>query len=492
MVRTGGEAVREADDEVDETREDGARGSKLAAQVARRIESDIIRRGWPVGEVLGSEQDLRERYGVSRSVLREAVRLAEHHQVARMRRGPGGGLFVCAPDAVPATRALVIYLEYAGTSVEDLMQARQLLEPLAAALAAERITEEGIERLRAALADETVRRDEAGIFAQDRMHVLLGELSGNPALHLFVDVLTRLTTRYAHATRRISKEEVSRGKDTAHATHRIIADAVVAGEAGRAEAETAAHLARTAEWLLAHRARRGTKAATRGIEGPDAKLAEVIAARIHDEIARRGWPVGQVLGSEADLLARNGISRAVLREAVRLLEYHSVARMRRGPGGGLVVTRPDPDASVDTMALYLDYRGVTAEDLRVVREAVELGTLQQAIRRRDEPEVAQRLKAAIARTGEQGPAGQSGADRFHNELADLSGNPVLGLFLRILTELWTRHRADTPATPEPGPGAITEVETVHERILEAVLAGDEGLARHRMRRHLEALTAWYH
>src|SRR4051812_248973 len=110
----------------DEERElasrEGAAGppDKLAAQIAHRIEAEVMRRGWPVGTSLGSEIELREQFGVSRSVLREAVRLVEHHQVARMRRGPHGGLFVSAPDAGPATRAIVIYLEYIGTSVADL------------------------------------------------------------------------------------------------------------------------------------------------------------------------------------------------------------------------------------------------------------------------------------------------------------------------------------------------------------------------------------
>jgi DNA-binding FadR family transcriptional regulator len=494
MAGPGVDAVQ-AELEADEVRDPDSPGRKLASQVAHRIENDIIRLGWPIGAVLGSEQELRERYGVSRSVLREAVRLVEHHQVARMRRGPNGGLFVCAPDAVPATRALVIFFEYIGTSVEDLMQARLLLEPLAASLTAERITEEGIERLRHTLADEVERQDEPGVYAQDILHVLLGELSGNPALELFIDVLTRLTTRYAHTTRRIPKDEVARGKAGSRDWHVTIADAVVAGDAGQAGSTTAAHLEEVTAWLLAHRTKRGSKpgtSAARLIEGPEAKLAEVIAARIHDEIARRGWPVGHVLGSEADLLARNGISRAVLREAVRLLEYHSVARMRRGPGGGLVVTEPEPGASIDTMALYLDYRGVTSEDLRVVRDAIELGTLRQVLAHREDPEVATRLEAAIARTDEPRAQGRTGADHFHTELADLSGNPVLGLFLRILTELWSRHTSGSAASPEPGPDAAAEVVTIHQRILQALLAGDESVARHRMRRHLEALTAWYH
>ena len=76
------------------------------------------------------------------------------------------------------------------------------------------------------------------------------------------------------------------------------------------------------------------------------KLAEVVADRIRDDIAADGWRVGEVFGSETDLLHRYEVSRAVLREAVRLLEHHSVAWMRRGPGGGLAVQTPDPTASI--------------------------------------------------------------------------------------------------------------------------------------------------
>jgi len=464
---------------------------KLASQVARRIEDDIIRRGWPVGELVGSESELRERYRVSRSVLREAVRLVEHHQVARMRRGPNGGLFVCAPDAGPATLALVIYLEYVGTSIEDLLRARLLLEPLAAALAAERINEDGIRILRDALQEEEARRAEPGVSSQDRLHVVLGELSGNSMLRLFIEVLTRLTTRYAHTSQRTSKADVARAKQDSRDKHAAIVDAVIACEAGQAKILLGGHLEEVAEWLRSHRRRRPLRrpvtaesrnGGTRS--GAGEKLAEVIAARIHDDIARDGWRVGEVLGSEAGLLARYQVSRAVLREAVRILEYHEVARMRRGPGGGLFIGSPRPEASIDTMALYLDYLGVTGEDLRIVRDAIELGCIPSVTARRDDQQVVDRLRAAVARTSEFGGA----ADLFHTELAELAGNPVLTLFLRIITQLWSRH-ADMPV---PVTSAAPEVERIHGLIVDAIVQGDEGLARHRMRRHLEALTAWWH
>lgn len=479
----------------------GAGVGKLASQVARRIEADVLRRGWPVGESLGSESDLRERNGVSRSILREAVRLVEHHQVARMRRGPGGGLFVTAPDAGPAARAMVIYLEYIGTSVADLVHARSLLEPLAVALAADRISEEGIDRLRRALEGERNRPDDdRGRWSHDPLHVLLGELSGNPVLQLFIDVLTRLTNRYAHTSRRVSKAEIRQAADNALCRDTAIVEAVIVGDSGRASTSMSAYLDEVAAWLEAHRVRRPPRSGARPVakpqpEGPSAKLAEVVAARIREDITAQGWPVGAVLGSEADLLDRHGISRAVLREAVRLLEYHAVARMRRGPGGGLIVARPDPQASVDTMALYLEYRNVTGDDLRVVREAIELGALDRVLARAEggpvAHDVAQRLEVAV-RWVTDGPADEpTRADLFHTELAELSGNPVLVLFLRIITELFRRHTA-AQDDPPPGAEAAEEVRRVHERVLAAVIESDAGLARHRMRRHLEALTPWWH
>src|SRR4051812_32028391 len=76
---------------------------KLASVVAQRIEDDIVASGWPEGQVLGSETDLLERFGVSRAVVREAVRIIEHTGAARMRRGPGGGSSSADPTATPSS-----------------------------------------------------------------------------------------------------------------------------------------------------------------------------------------------------------------------------------------------------------------------------------------------------------------------------------------------------------------------------------------------------
>src|SRR5690349_14513115 len=110
----------------------------LAGRVAVRIEHDVRRAGWPEGANLGSEVDLLARYGVSRAVLREAVRLTEYLGVARMRGGPGGGLIVTRPDQSAVVTAVMVYLTYRGVRLAEIMETRRQLEDLAVRLAAER------------------------------------------------------------------------------------------------------------------------------------------------------------------------------------------------------------------------------------------------------------------------------------------------------------------------------------------------------------------
>ncbi|MEM6109944.1 FCD domain-containing protein [Mycobacterium sp. 050272] len=466
--------------------------------IARDIEADIVRRGWPVGESLGSEHGLQQRFGVSRSVLREAVRLVEHHRVARMRRGPGGGLLITEPDAGPATRAIVIYLEYLGTTLADLLNARLVLEPLAASLAAERIDEAGIERLRAVLHAEQQWRPGLPT-PRDEFHIALAEQSKNPVLQLFIDVLMRLTTRYALRSRTDSASEAIEALDYMHNDHSDLVAAVTAGDAARAKTLSERHVEAVNAWLQEHHPGRGGRPGrSRGTDGqvPRGKLAEVVAAAIGDEIGSGDWQVGSVFGTEAVLLERYRVSRAVLREAVRLLEYHSVAQMRRGPGGGLVVTKPHAQASIDTIALYLQFRKPSREDLRCVRDAIEIDNVAKVVKRRTEPEVTAFLHThrsalgAAVRIADEVRQATSEEARFHIELAQLAGNALLDLFLRIIIELFRRHWSSTGQEP-PAREDVVAIEHAHARILDAIAAGDDSLARYRIRRHLDAAASWW-
>ena len=122
--------------------------AKRAAKVADLIIEDVMDLGWPVGEVLGSEADLLERYQVSRAVFREAVRLVEHQQVARTRRGPGGGLVITEPTITAVIAAVVLYLHRVDARLDEIFEARIILEEMAAQLASERTDEHDLDELR--------------------------------------------------------------------------------------------------------------------------------------------------------------------------------------------------------------------------------------------------------------------------------------------------------------------------------------------------------
>jgi DNA-binding FadR family transcriptional regulator len=215
------------------------------------------------------------------------------------------------------------------------------------------------------------------------------------------------------------------------------------------------------------------------------KLGERVASMLEDRIVSAGWPVGSVIGSEPELLAEYGISRAVFREAVRLLEHHSIAKMRRGPGGGLVVTVPDTSSVVRAATLHLRYDGATPQDVFEARSALELKIVEMATETINEEGI-DLLRETLRREAEIQAAGHHlGTHDIHLAIAQLTGNPAMRLFLEVLTELTQPPRRPADAASEKR--RRDDVRHAHERIVEAIVAGDGALARRRMHVHLVAI-----
>ncbi len=209
---------------------------KSGEQLARRIEDEIVEAGWPVGLRLGSEPELMERYGVSRSVLREAIRLLEHHQVARTREGRGGGLVVSAPEGRAITRALELYLQYRHVTLVDLLETKRAIELAAVPIAAERLDADGAARLRSAGIAEEVEGEAVFEVTDVNLHILLAELTGNPAMKVFVEVLTRLSALMVERDRALKH-----AKHTFE-DHQAIAEAVIDGDVAHARKLLSKHL----------------------------------------------------------------------------------------------------------------------------------------------------------------------------------------------------------------------------------------------------------
>jgi len=173
----------------------------------------------------------------------------------------------------------------------------------------------------------------------------------------------------------------------------------------------------------------------------------------------------------------------VLREAMRLLEYQGVASMRTGRSGGLLVAEPDADAVAAAVTLYLNYRHVRSQGLAAVQMTIELGCLDILTRRFSE-QAKDGLRAAVAAEA----SGPRTEQAFHVALAELTRNPVLGLWVRVLHSLLSDDAGAagewTPADGRQG-GGLRAIQETHIDIATALLEGDPALARHRMLRHLQ-------
>ena len=451
---------------------------RLAVRTADQIASDIADQDLPAGEVIASEAALLDQHGVSRGVLRQAVRLLEHQGLVRMRRGPGGGLGVQQPSATIVVKAVGVHVFRRGIDLHQLYEARRVVEGAAAELAASRLDESGLGQLQDLLAEDGGR--------SDRLHRMLGRMAGNPVLRLFVDVFSRLTDLYDDDSGLATADSTA----ASQAQHAEVAEAVLAGNGGLARHLMASHLDAVADELGA---RSATARFALAADLPTVGQGEIAASRLLGEIVAAGWPVGEVMGSEVDLMDRHQLSRSALREGVRILEFHGIATMRPGPGGGLTVTEPALDIVGRSAATYLEGRDLEVRHLAELRVAVETAMIGLTIERLDD-QGAEHLQWALE--AESAAAlddfAHVGHD-LHVLLAELTGNPALEVMAKVLAHLTQQHQIPATTARRRSRDArlevVSEVHRAHEAIVEAVLARDPGLAKHRRQRHLDAMSA---
>jgi len=216
------------------------------------------------------------------------------------------------------------------------------------------------------------------------------------------------------------------------------------------------------------------------------ELREVKRA-LREDIEAAGWPIDTVLGSEPELILRYDVSRAILREAVRILEHDGAVRTKRGPGGGLVVSAPDSAAIVRAAGLSLEHDRVTPQQLVDVRSALEVAAVRMTARAASAA-TAGLVMASVEREIRGGDKAINLYD-VHHCIAEASGCRPLALFVRVMSELVARHTEHDAAHGSSLPKIAAETNLAHRRIAEAIAEGDADLAEKRMRRHLSAALA---
>lgn len=174
-----------------------------------RLRSKIVHGELVAGDVLPTEAQLMEQFGVSRPTLREAIRILETEALISSRRGTRGGAQVTGPEIGVAARYVGLILQLQGTTLADVYEARMISEPACAGLLAERHSEADLNDLRACIealhrlgARDLESRSALAEWSEitSRFHRLITERAGNKTLAVQAGVVRDIIdTHHAHS-----------------------------------------------------------------------------------------------------------------------------------------------------------------------------------------------------------------------------------------------------------------------------------------------------
>jgi DNA-binding FadR family transcriptional regulator len=222
------------------------------------------------------------------------------------------------------------------------------------------------------------------------------------------------------------------------------------------------------------------------------KAYEQVADQLRELIVSGDLARGERLPNETVLAREFGVSRATVREALRLLTAQSLIRTAKGAGGGTYVTLP----TVDHVSQFLNSalnllaaaEHVSLDELLEAREALEVPATRLAALRRSDNAIAELHATIPPDPHELGPTEQFvyNAD-FHTSVIAASGNAFLMMAAQPLFTILQKNLARSSLGSRFHKG----INVQHRAIVAAIEAADPRRAEQEMRSHLEFLRPHY-
>lgn len=200
--------------------------------------------------------------------------------------------------------------------------------------------------------------------------------------------------------------------------------------------------------------------------------AEAVFDDLRSAIGSGRLIVGTRLPSEAQLAERYGVSRPIIREALRSLQTLGLTQTRTGSGTYVMTTMPSPE---------LNYGAYSARDLIEARPFIEVPAAGWAALRRTEHQLAALLELCDKMDREEEPHPWVLLDsQFHGLIAEASGN---ALFAKIVADAREALSLQSEmVNMMAGRRSASNLE--HRRIVDAIKAGSGQEAREAMELHL--------
>jgi DNA-binding FadR family transcriptional regulator len=228
---------------------------KMAELVAQQLRRQIIRGELSEGEALPSEAVLMTRFGVSRPTLREAFRVLESEALINVRRGAHGGARVQIPNGDVAARYAGLVLEFRGATLEDVYEARAIMEPPCARKLALGRSKDDIGQLR----DNVDRAREAAgdpnklIRLNNEFHALMILLAGNETMMVLNGMVRHIidTSSYIHVAKDAGTPANLRSIRKGLRAHELLVDLIESKDADEAESLWRKHLVEAQSYMMA-------------------------------------------------------------------------------------------------------------------------------------------------------------------------------------------------------------------------------------------------
>ncbi|QNP59046.1 FadR/GntR family transcriptional regulator [Paenacidovorax monticola] len=226
----------------------GAAGTTLAERVAHLLAQQIRTGTYPVNARLPTESAMSEQYGVSRTVVREAVSRLRSDGLVETRQG--SGTVVCDPRASDAFRLAPAPDHNPAQGVLQILELRRGIEAEMAALAAERRSAAEMKQIQAALEaiDTAVAAGGDGVAEDLAFHLAISRAAHNSHYTDLLGMLTRALQDAIHVTR--SNEARREGlAQQVRAEHQMLCDAIRARDPQAAREAAHGHMGNTAARL---------------------------------------------------------------------------------------------------------------------------------------------------------------------------------------------------------------------------------------------------
>jgi GntR family transcriptional repressor for pyruvate dehydrogenase complex len=213
------------------------KSTRIYEEIVRQVKAMIAEGRLKGGDRLPPERDLAEKFVVSRTSVREALRALESLGLVEIR--PGEGTFVREVSIEALVEPLALLMVSQREAIGELFEARRLLEPALAALAAVRATPEELQEMERILEEQAkeVASGRTGLPQDAQFHAAIGTAAHNRAItriaHAIMDLLTQ------------SREDSlnTPGRPTrSHEDHRRVLAAIAGRDAERARRAMLEHL----------------------------------------------------------------------------------------------------------------------------------------------------------------------------------------------------------------------------------------------------------